>query len=338
MSTLAVTHPTLYDIVQRMDPNGQIARIVKIRAEKNAIIDHITWQESNGLTSHQYTVNTAESAGSWRAVNEGTSPSKSANSQYTDVTGQLTAYNNIDKTVAERGGNVEETRMSEAGPTIDGMTKTFAGTLIYGDVLTSPKQFTGIMPRYSSLSGTTGGNIIDAGGEGSDNTSILLVGHGQDSVFGIYPKGSLAGLVHNDLGQKTLYDVNNKGFEGYSAYFEWNCGLCVKNWKYIARVANIDVSKLLTAGTANDVSAAIMVDMVRAVYLLPDLTSVQPVFYMNKTVMAAMAVKVLEKSNIYFTTETLLGAGGIPRPLTLKFMGIPCLQIDQMLNTEARVT
>jgi hypothetical protein len=338
MGTLAITRPTLHDVVQRLDPDGSIARIVRIRAEQNAILDRITWQEANGLSTHKYTLNTAEPAGSWRAANEGTDPSKSAQSQYTDVTGQLTAYNDVDRTVAEQGGNKDAFRLSETRATIDGMTKNFAGRLIYGDVLTAPKEFTGIIPRYSSLSGTTGGNIIDAGGTGSDNTSILLVGHGPDSVFGIYPKGSKGGLIYENKGLLRLFDKNNKPFEGYSSYFEWNCGLCVKNWKYIARVANIDVSKLLTAGTAADTSAAIMSMMVRAVYLMPELTSISPVFYMNKTVMSMMAVKILDKSNNFFTTETLTGAAGIPRPNTLAFMGIPCLQVDQMLNTESRVT
>jgi hypothetical protein len=63
--------------------------------------------------------------------------------------------------------------------------------------------------RYSTLNTNTdliGSNLTDAGGTGSDNTSIWLKVWGDNTVHGVFPKGSKAGLQHNHLGEQTLID------------------------------------------------------------------------------------------------------------------------------------
>ncbi len=49
-------------------------------------------------------------------------------------------------------------------------------------------------------------NVIDAGGTGDTLTSIWLVSWGDNTVHGIYPKGSKSGLEHEDLGRLTVAD------------------------------------------------------------------------------------------------------------------------------------
>ncbi len=338
MATLGITRPTLLDVTKRLDPNGKIDTIGEILAETNLILDDIVWIEGNMPTGHKFTLRTSRPALTWRQMNQGVPPTKGGTSQFTEVCGSLSGYNEVDRKVAAFNGNTAEFRLSEARGTFEKANEDFAGALIYGDVLANPEKMTGIIPRYASKSGTTATRIIDAGGTGSDNTSILLVGWGAESVFGIYPKGSKAGLTFEDKGLVTLLDASNNPLEGYRSYFEWDTGLCVKNWKYIVRIANIDVSKLLTAGDANDASANILKMMLQAIRRIPISANVKLAFYMNEIVLEMLDVKLMDKGNLVLKFEDLVGTGGLPRPNVMRFRGIPCRKVEQMLSTETQVT
>lgn len=340
MATLGITRPTLLDVSKRLDPDGKISKIGEILAQQNATLDDIVWQESNLPTGHKFTLRTSRPAVSWRKLNQGVAPTKSSTSQFTEACGSLTAYNEVDRKIADLNGNTPEFRLSESKSTMEGMNEEFARALVYGDVLSAPEEMTGLIPRYASLSGTTGGQVISAGGTGSDNTSILLVCWAPETVFGIYPKGSRAGLVFEDKGLVTLLDGSSNPLEGYRSYFEWNCGLCVKDWRYVVRIANIDVSDLATAGDtgAGDLSANIMKFMMLALHKIPNLSNVKPVFYMNEATLAMLDVKLFDKGNAFLKVGDISGAGGFPRPSVMHFRGIPCRKVDQLLSNEAQVT
>jgi hypothetical protein len=126
------------------------------------------------------------------------------------------------------------------------MNQTMAQTLFYGNTAVNPERFMGLAPRFSAISGADNAqNIIDAGGTGSDNTSVWLVVWGTNTVFGIYPKGSKAGLFHEDLGLIDAFDANNNRYRAYADRWQWKCGLHVKDWRYVVRICNIDVSDLV---------------------------------------------------------------------------------------------
>jgi hypothetical protein len=120
-----------------------------------------------------------------------------------------------------------------------------------------PKAFNGFIPRFNAISGntTTGQQIIDAGGTGSDNFSVWLVVWDPNKVRGIYPKGTKAGLFHEDASDNmaasdgfprgtVLYDASGNPYMGYRDHFEWNCGLSIKDYRYVVRICNISRSDL----------------------------------------------------------------------------------------------
>ncbi len=115
----------------------------------------------------------------WRLLNYGVQPSKSTTVQVTDSVGMLETYAEVDKSLADLNGNTAEFRLSEDRAFIEGMNQQMAQTLFYGDTSVNPQQFMGLSSRYSSKSAGNGQNIIDAGGTGTDNTSIWLVVWGE---------------------------------------------------------------------------------------------------------------------------------------------------------------
>lgn len=343
MATLNNQWPTLLDVSKRLDPAGNISAVAEILSQYNEILDDIPWIEGNLPTGHKTTVRKGLATPTWRLLNQGVVPVKTVTGQITETCGIMENYSEVDKDLADLNGNTAEWRLSEDKGIIEGMNQELAKVLVYGDTSVNPEKFVGLAPRYyttNTTNSTAAANVISAAGAGSDNTSIWLVGWSPETVHGIYPKGSMAGLQVQDLGEQTIYDSQSPVAGRYQALrtrYQWKCGLAVRDWRYVVRIANIDVSDLNTAGDTSDTSANILKFMSIALDKLFSIGSVRPVFYMNNTVRSMLRVKMLNSKNMHLSLDNYLGANGMPRP-TLTFQGYPCRRIDQILNTEAVVS
>lgn len=329
MATLTATNPTLADLASRMTADGKIdPMIVEMLAETNEMLDDMTFIEANGFTEHKTTIRSGLPAGTWRKLNYGVQPEKSRTVPIKDSLGMLETYAEVDKALADLNGNSAAWRLSEERAFVEGMNQTLATTLIYGDSSADPEKFMGLAPRYNSLSAENAMNIIDAAGTGSDNTSIWLVVWGPNTCHGIYPKGSNAGLQVRDLGEDTLTDAAGGRYQGYRTHYKWDAGFTLRDWRYVARICNIDVSDL----TKNASAGADLIDlMVQAIELIPNLGMGRPAFYVNRKVRSFLRRQITNKSNVNLTLEQVAGKK------VLSFDGIPVRRTDSILGTEARV-
>jgi len=284
MAALSVTNPTLADVAKRMDPDGRIDTIVEILNETNEVLDDMTMLEGNLPTGHRTTIRTGLPTPTWRKLYGGVQPTKSTTVQVTDNTGQLEAYAEVDKALADLNGNTAAFRLSEDRSHLEGMNQEYVDTLFFGDESTAPEEFTGFAPRFNSLSAANGDNIVSGGGSGSDNTSIWLVVWGPNTCHGIYPKGSVGGLEMTDKGQVTIEDVDGSGgrMEAYRTHYKWCGGLSVRDWRYVVRIANIDKSNLTkdVSGSSADLTDL----MAQAIELIPSLGLGRPAFYCSRTI------------------------------------------------------
>ncbi len=203
MATLASNALTLGDWAKRRDPDDRVATIIELLSQSNPILEDMLWTEGNLPTGHRTTVRTGLPDVAWRKLNYGVPQSKSTTVQVDDTCGMLEAFGQVDKDLAELNGNTAAFRLTENMAFLESMNQELASTLIYGNSGTEPEAFTGLAPRYSSLSASSGQNILSAGGAAT-NTSIWLAGWGDQALTGIYPKGSTAGLQHVDLGLDTI--------------------------------------------------------------------------------------------------------------------------------------
>lgn len=332
MTTLAVTHPTLLDVTKRLDPNGKIDAIAEMLNQTNEILDDMVWVEGNLPTGHRTTIRTGLPAPTWRKLYGGVQPTKSRTVQVTDTCGMLEAYAEVDKALADLNGNTAAFRLSEDRAHIEGMNQEFASTLFYGNESTEPEAFTGLSPRFNSQSAENGGNILTeaATPDSTDNTSIWLICWGPNTVHGIYPKGSKAGLMQEDKGQVTIESIDGNGgrMEAYRSHYRWDCGLSVRDWRYIVRI-NIDQEDLVKgAATGPD-----LVDlMTQAVELIPTLSMGRPAFYCNRTVRSFLRRQIVNK--VAASTLTMEQVAG--KHVTM-FDGIPVRRCDSILNTESGI-
>lgn len=333
---LSATNLSLLDVARRLDPDGSAAIIAEILNENNEMLDDIPFIEGNTETGIKTTQRSALPTATWRSLNQGVVRTKSTTKQIIENCGMLEAYSDVDKSLARMARDVNAFRFQEDKGHIEGMNQQMAQALLYGDTTTHPDRFVGIAPRYYSLATTLNcyNQILDAGGS-TTLTSIYLVGWGSDTVHGIYPRGSKAGLEQQDLGEVTLLDADGNKYQGYSTHFKWDMGLCVRDYRYIVRIANIDYTALLTAGDTSDTSANLIKFMSRAIDMIPP--GAKLAFYAHKTVRSMLRVKFLSKSNNWITMDTLQGAGGVQRP-GLQFMGIPVRRVDQISIAEDQIT
>ena len=329
MPVLSTNNPTLADFAARLDGNDHIVPdIVELLKEENEVLEDMTFLEANEYTSHRTTVRSGLPAGTWRKLNYGVQPSKSTTVPVRDTMGMLEDYAEVDKALADLNGNSAAWRLSEDRAFVQGLSNTQARTLFYGDTSADPERFMGLAPRFSSLTAENGQNIIDAGGAGADNTSIWLVVWGPNTVHGIYPKGSKAGLQSRDLGEVTLLDANNGRYQGYRSHYKWDIGLSLRDWRYVVRIANIDVSDLKADATTG---AALVDLMIQGSELIPSFGIGRPVYYMPRKLRSVLRRQMLATKNVNLTLDTIEGRR------VMMFDEIPVRRTDAILLTEARV-
>lgn len=347
MATLGNTALTLADWAKRMDPDGKLAIIVDLLSQTNEMMDDMLWMEGNQTTGYKTTVRTGLPQGTWRKLYQGVQPTKSTTAQIVENCGNLESYSEIDKDLADLNGNTQEFRLSEDSAFYEGMTQQMQGALIYSNSLNTPEQILGFAPRYSSINQSTAQtakNVLNMGGTGSTNTSIWLPQWGANTAFGIFPKGKMAGLMQEDLGRWTKQNNDGSLLEVYRSHFKWESGLAVRDWRYVARMANIDVSLL------NGVNAANLINgLVRAVNLWPTAprtaTNVQDVtrpsgvvgggraaIYCNRVIATYLRLQAMNKTNVLLSLNEWDGK------VITEFSGIPIRIVDQLLSTEAALT
>ncbi|CVA10422.1 major capsid protein [Serratia marcescens] len=317
---------TLTDWAKRVDPNGKVAVIVELLSQTNPILTDMLYVEANEATAHQTTVRTGLPEATWRLLNYGVQPSKSTTAQVKDSIGMLESYAEVDKKLADLNGNTTEFRMSEDRAFIESMNQQMAETLFYGDTSISPQRFTGLSARYNDKSAKSGQNIVDAGGTGSNLTSIWLVVWGSDTVHGIFPKGGTAGLSHDDKGQVTLEDPQKGKYEGYRTHYQWDNGLTVRDWRYAVRIANVDTTKL---GADDGPNLATL--MVQALHRIPNLQMGKAVFYMNRDAAEYLDIQATEKASLAISVKETEGVWWT------SFRGVPVRTCDALLSTESQV-
>ena len=306
--------------------------IVELLGQSNEILDDMVFQEANGTTGHRTTVRTGLPAPTWRKLYGGVQPTKSTTAQITDSMGMLEAYAEVDKALADLNGNTNEFRLSEDRAHIEGMSQEMADTLFYGNEGTEPEAFTGLAPRYNSLSAGNAENIIVGGSNDTDNSSIWLVGWGPNTVFGTFPKGSKAGIQVTDKGQVTIENVDGAGgrMEAYRTHYRWDMGLVVRDWRYIVRIPNIEKSAL----TKNAASGADLTDlMIQAIELMPNLNNVRPVFYVPRNIRAFLRRQISNK-----TLNATMSLDNVAGRHVVMFDGIPVRRVDKLAANEALVS
>lgn len=341
--------PTLVDVALRRDPTGRIGDLAEMLSQSNDYADDMPMIEANEMGGHEFLFRTSIPAGTWRQYNQGVPYSKSTSAKARVGIGMLADYSQVDRDLASHSGDAMGFRESEDVAFLEGMSQTIAQTTFYGNTVANPAQFMGLSAFYNTINTATAqnaANVMNGGGTGSSNASLWLVGWGERSIFGIFPRGSKAGLSMEDKGDTVpAYDASGNRYEAYTSYFQQQIGLVPMDWRYAVRLANIDVT---TAGLAGNAPLDLFVQMSSMVMRFPKYTpptsgitktdaprddvTVRAVFYSNRTVRQWLDIQAMRNRNVLLTLNDYAG-----KPVDT-WRGVPIKVVDQLTNTETAVS
>lgn len=333
---------TMLDITKRTDPDGGISALGELLDQSNPILKDMLWKEGNLDIGERVSVRTSLPTTSLRRLNEGVASSKSTSAQIDESCSIFEAWHEVDKDVADLNGNTAAYRVSEARGHVESMNQKFSNILFYGNQAKDEREFDGFATRYNLSTKANGENLllVDSSASGYIS-SIYLVGWGYNTCYGIYPKGSKAGLVHEDLGLVTVQTSTTLGDTRMRAYqdrFQWKAGLALKDWRFCVRIADIDVDEQYSGSGHKDITHY----MIKALHRIPMPGLANLVWYMNRN--AAQDLDIQQRAFAAGTAAitgswaaTAAGGSMEGNGPVLSFRGIPIRVCDAISNSETLV-
>lgn len=337
MATLGATYLNILDLIQREKPDHGVATVGEILNQQNPALSDISFKTCNDGTANITHLRTKLPTASLLSVGGGVPLDKSNVSPITDATSRIGVASEVSKRVADLNGNSVAQRALEARAMLEALNQRAMGLWFYGNATTGipttpdPLSFDGLSKRYGLLSGGNAEQIIDAGGTGTDNASIWMVVNGPKTVSGLVPLGAGVGIKHTAVNggvpvSKTLSTGNID--EVYQDIWEWHLGQVVEDWRGAVRIANIDISNLVSESGAADLLKL----MIKGQHRLEPVEGMGvPIIYVSRTVAQMLDIQALNKQAGNVTAETLDGKR------KLSFRGYQIRTVHQLLDTEARV-
>ncbi len=342
MATLTQSTASMIEHYKQIDGQGHLIDVIEVMNDTSQdIMDDWSWMECNSGTKHIRSIRTGLPSVSWGMLYKGTPQSKSAKQNVEHTTGFVEGRSVVDTRQLDLYADKKtELRSAEGRTYQESMAQELVTAMFYHNANTDPRLPTGIAPMYGAIDTKGAGNqIVDAGGVGSDNTSIWFVEWGFEGLSVIYPKGVPGGIVRENKGEQKEYDENNDVYYVEEEIFRAHTGFTVGDWQRVSRIANIDVSDL-KAGSVD-----LYKFMRQAYYKLK-----------NRRVNKIMDQKSPGRIAIYCNTDVLEALDAIGtnsgagdnfarlRPMELEgkevmtYRGFPLRETDALLNTEAQVT
>lgn len=341
MATLSQSTLSMIDQYKQVDGKGRLIDVIEVMNNTSQnIMDDWVWMQCNSGLQHTRSIRTGLPSVAWGMLYSGIAQSKSTKQTVQDTTGFVEALSSVDKRQLDLyAGNEVAIRSAEGRAFIEAMSQELVTALFYHNSDTDPKKPKGLGARFGVKATSGAGNqIVDAGGTGSDNTSIWFVEWGYDGLSVIYPEGTTAGISRENKGEQRVLDGSGNPYYVEEELFRCHAGFSLGDWQRIARIANVDVSDMRSGSVK-------LYDFMRSAYYklksrrtskVADQTNPGRVaIYCNRDVLEALDRLATNQG----TTDnfTSLKWGEIEGKEVLTYRGIPLRETDAILNTEARV-
>lgn len=321
----------LLDYARQFGEDGKEYSVAKILVQSNPILQDAVMIEGNSDSGHEYAIQTGLPAVTWRRAYQGVQPTKGTKKVVKETYGICSTLSEVDKVIAEKGGNIARVRASEAEEHIESMSQELGSKLIYGSESVNEEAFVGLAARYSKISTDktkSGYNIVSAGSSTSGSmTSMWIIGWGENKIFTFVPKGAKTGIENIDYspnGPIDLKDTLGGTYPGYKEQFEVKMGLGVQDWRYAVRIPNI----LIGTTTADNLRKLVL----RGLDKIQNLSVVKPVIYGSRDCVTLLREAVDAKSNVWYDPKN---PNAYP---VLTINGVPVKALDCLVNTEATVS
>lgn len=296
MAVLSLTDKlTALEVAKRSGFSADARRVIETFVTMNEFMLDAPMVEANEGTTHSSLVRTALPHGEHRGYNEGVGSKASQTKNIKDVISNIEIYSTVDKQLIDEAAHPKEILMTEQVAFMEGMATDFADDIFYGDHEKDPHYTNGFATRRKFLEK---GKCIDAGGTGSELTSIYLVKWGWQGAKLIYPRGSKScGVQYRDLGEQTVKLENGKEFQAYRSHYRVSGGLACGDDKAIIRIANI---------TPNMTGEQIVELIIKNKVNLPRWDGTVSILC-NDVIMGNINLEAMKKGNIILPSEDPFG-------------------------------
>ncbi|MGY4397271.1 hypothetical protein ACVWZA_002465 [Sphingomonas sp. UYAg733] len=339
MATIGNSFLNLIDLYKGAGgTDAQTGEVIEVLRQLNPLMEDAVTAECNMGTTHRHTIRTGLPTVTWGMLYQGIPQSKATTQQVDDTTGFVEGLSTVDTRLLDISPNPAAVRLSEGRAYLEAMAQEVQRGFFYHDTVTTPEKFKGLATRYNKIGGGGAGNqIVDAGGTGSDNTSIWFVTHGDNYTTLIHPKGTKAGITREEKGEQRTQDDNKNVYYVKEELFRQHIGVAVRDWRFNARIANVDYSDLLS-GTPDLYKymrqAYYKLQGRRAAKMSGDVAAQgRTVIYMNRDVISALDSIGTNSAN----GALMLKPMELQGQEVLSYRGIPIRETDALINAEARV-
>lgn len=314
--------------------------VLELLSRTTAVTSDAFIGAANRGTYHEHKIRTGLPTVTWGALYQGIPQSKGSTQIVKDTTGFVESLSSIDERLIQiEPENSNRLRQIELAGHMEAMSQEWETGIFYHDTASAPEKIKGLTSRYNALSNP---NVVSAAGNGSDNTSLWFVTWGEEFTSLIHPQGVPAGVTREDKGRQRVLDGNGNPYYVQEELVRLHTGVSVGDWRYNARICNIDVSDL-AAGSVD-----IYKFMRQAYYKLQGRRVARPgneimgnapaprtVIYCNRNVLEALDALATNKgASDNFVRLTPMEIAGEE---VLTWRGLPIRETDALLNTEAAV-
>lgn len=340
MATLANNYVDLVEVAMAEDP--AVGTVIDMLRQENPILKDAVAMECNDGTKHKHEIVTGYPSLTWGKLYKGTPQSKGTTQMVEDTTGWIEGRLEVDTRLRKIWKDrYPLIRMKQGKMFMGAMNNQMASSVFYEDTATTPERFKGIASRLNTY-GTTGisKQVVHAGGSGSDNTSVYFLTWSDFACHFIHPEGITAGMQRTDKGEQQTADAAGDKYFADVELYEWHMGLVLEDYRYVSRIANIDVSEL-RAGNV-DIYAL----MRTAYYNLKsrqfargdaegNQTNIRQAIYCNREVLEAL--DRAQTNDLGSDNFVRLVPKEIEGEEVLTYRGIPIRECEAILNTESLV-
>lgn len=251
MALYGDTYLDLVDVYQRQPAKQGMIPFINMLSYAQPVLQDAIVMACNKGSENVTSLLTGLPTGSWGALYQGVAKSKSNRIQVTDTTGFYESMAGVDTRLADYSNNLQQLRHEEALTHIESMSQEMTSRIWYANSAVNPEQFTGFAPRFNSLSDVQSSQIVNGNGVAvAGSTSIWFITWGNTQSSLLYPANSMAGLKRTDHGKNIVQDANGNDYFQFMESFKWDMGVSVRDWRYVVRIANIDIAGL-QAGTVD---------------------------------------------------------------------------------------
>jgi len=212
-------------------------------------------------------------------------------------------------------------RQSEDAANLEGFVQSWLEGLLYGDSSNPEDGFVGLSAMRATPDSKT---TWDAGGSGSDCTSLWLFEFGPNGFNLRHPSGSRPGITSEDRGRHYVASPTGSGnFWAFVTHMQILAGVQVKRAGALQRLGSIE-----TSGASNLFDPEIFIKMKNQ---LPKMGQ-NAVAFGNRTIHGQVETAAYNKSNASYSLMDIQGFG----PVTM-ITGIPLMAMEAISDTEAAI-